>query len=106
VRQTLLSIHLLSAVVWPGAGLYDFLLTLKIALAAGQPAELPPIRIHFALWAGYRVAMFPVFIGSILMSALLGWGFFTSTWLGIKQFLMLAVLHPASPVRSAHREAC
>jgi hypothetical protein len=38
------------------------------------------------------VAMFLVFISGILMSALLGWGFFTSTWFGLKQFIMIAIL--------------
>jgi uncharacterized membrane protein SirB2 len=35
--------------------------------------------------------MFLVFISGVLMSVFLGWGFFTSTWLG-EQFLMLAIL--------------
>jgi uncharacterized membrane protein len=92
MREILLTIHLLSVVVWLGAGIYDFFLTREIAWAAGQSAELPLIRIHLRYGPVIAVAMFLVFISGILMSAFLGWGFFTSTWLGLKQFLMIAIL--------------
>jgi uncharacterized membrane protein len=92
VRETLLTIHLLSVVVWLGAGLYDFFLTREIVSAAGQPAELPLIRIHLRYGPVVAVAMMLVFTSGILMSALLGWGFFTSTWLEMKQLLMPAII--------------
>jgi uncharacterized membrane protein len=92
LRNILLTIHLLSVVVWLGAGLNDFFLTREIASAAGQPAELSLIRIHLRYGPVIAVAMFFVFISGVLMSVFLGWGFFTSTWLGTKQFLMLAIL--------------
>jgi hypothetical protein len=53
---------------------------------------LERIRIHLPYGPVIAAAMFLVFISGILMSTLLGWGFFTSTWLGMKQFLMLAIL--------------
>jgi uncharacterized membrane protein SirB2 len=89
LRNILLTVHLLSVVV--GAGLYDFFLTREIASAVGQPAELSLIRIHLRYGPVIAVAMFLVFISGVLMSVFLGWGFFTSTWLG-EQFLMLAIL--------------
>jgi uncharacterized membrane protein len=106
VGETLLSIHLLSAVVWLGAGLYDFLITSEIALAAGQPAELPLIRIHLRYGPVIAMAMFLVLISGILMSELLGWGIFTFDLARDQAVHYACNTHRASPVRSAHREAC
>jgi hypothetical protein len=62
LRLTLLTIHILSAVVWFGAGLYDFFLTREIASAAGRPAEVALIRIHLRHGPVIATAMFLVFI--------------------------------------------
>jgi uncharacterized membrane protein len=92
MREILLSLHILSAIVWLGAGLYDLFLLREIRRSAGTPLELALIRIHLRYGPVIAVATFLALLSGLLMSSLLGWGYFASVWLGTKQALMLGVL--------------
>jgi hypothetical protein len=92
VRSSLLSIHLLCVIVWLGCGLYELFVSRDIRRSAGTEAEFH----RLATWLRYQevvpVATVLVAASGVLMSSLLGWGFFTSLWLGLKQALMLGIL--------------
>jgi hypothetical protein len=92
LRGSLLSIHLLCVIVWLGCGLYELFLSRDIRRAAGGAAEFH----RFSTWFRYQevipVATVLVAVSGFLMSSLLGWGYFTSLWLGLKQGIMLAIL--------------
>ena len=92
LRNTLLSIHILAVVVWLGFGLYELLLTREIRHARGLPEEIPLIRIYGRYAGVVAIATLLVAAAGIAMSVLLGWGFFSVLWLGIKQIIMAAII--------------
>jgi uncharacterized membrane protein len=101
IRSTLLTLHLLAVVVWLGAGLYDLLLLREIRRSAGDAVELALIRLRLRYGPVIAVATVVVLFTGVLMSSLLGWGYFTHLWLGLKQVLMglvVALLIPFIPV--------
>jgi uncharacterized membrane protein len=105
VREILVTIHLLSVVVWLGAGVYDFFLTRETASGAGQSAELPLTHIHLRYGPVIAVAMFLVFISGILMSALLArLGFFHLDLAWYETVLNACNTRYAHRIRSAYRE--
>jgi hypothetical protein len=92
LRNTLLSIHVLAAVVWLGFGFYELLLTREIRHAHGSPEEIPLIRIYGRYAGLVAIATLVVAAAGVAMSALLGWGFFSVFWLGVKQGIMAAII--------------
>ncbi len=92
LRSILLSIHLLAVVVWIGFGLYELLLIREIRHARGLPEEIPLIRIYGRYAGLVAIATLVVAAAGVAMSALLGWGFFSVLWLGIKQAIMAIIL--------------
>jgi hypothetical protein len=79
-------------IVWLGCGLYELLLSRDIRREAGTAAEFH----RFSTWFRYQevipIATVLVAASGLLMSSFLGWGYFTSLWLGLKQGIMLAIL--------------
>jgi hypothetical protein len=73
-------------------GLYELFLSRDIRGATGTAAEFH----RFSTWFRYQevvpIATVLVAVSGFLMSSLLGWGYFTSLWLGLKQGIMLAIL--------------
>lgn len=92
LRSSLLSAHLLCVIVWLGCGLYELFLSRDIRRAGGTAAEFYRFRTWFRYQAVVPVATVLVAVTGVLMSSLLGWGYFTSVWLGLKQGIMLAIL--------------
>ncbi len=92
LRNTLLSIHILAVVVWLGCGLYELLLTREIRRAHDSPEEIPLLRIYGRYAGIVAVATLVTAAAGVSMSIMLGWGFFTVLWLGIKQGIMAAVI--------------
>jgi hypothetical protein len=92
LRNILLSIHILAVVVWLGFGLYELLLIREIRNARGLPEEIPLIRIYGRYAGIVAVATLVVAAAGVGMSILLGWGFFSVVWLGIKQSIMAAIV--------------
>lgn len=92
LRDALLTVHILGVIVWLGFGFYELLLSREIVKARGTSLEIPLIRIHGRYGGLVALATLVVAGMGILMSLLLGWGFFQHLWLGIKQAIMLAIL--------------
>jgi fatty acid desaturase len=92
LRTVLLSIHILAVIVWLGFGLYELMLTREIRRARGSFEEVPLIRIYGRYAGVVAVATLIVAGAGVAMSVLLGWGFFSVLWLGLKQALMAAVI--------------
>jgi uncharacterized membrane protein len=92
LRSVLLTIHVLSVIVWLGCGLYELFLARELKQARGTPLELEYARTYLKYAAPVPVATILVALTGVLMATLLGWGFFQQLWLGTKQTLMLLVL--------------
>jgi len=92
LRNLLLTIHILGVIVWLGFGAYELLLSREIRRARGKHLEVDLIRIYGKYAGLVALATIVVAIAGALMSLLLGWGFFTSLWLGTKQIIMLLIL--------------
>ena len=92
LRNTLLSIHILAVVVWLGCGLYELLLTREIRRAQGTAAEIPLLRIYGRYAGIVAIATLVTAAAGVCMSVMLGWGFFSVLWLGIKQAIMAAII--------------
>lgn len=92
LRESLLTIHILSVVVWLGCGLYELFLARELKRARGTPLEVRFARVYLRYSAPVPVATLLVAATGVLMAALLGWGFFQQLWLGTKQAIMLLVL--------------
>ena len=92
LRNLLLTVHILGVIVWLGFGAYELLLSREIRRSRGTPLEAELIRIYGRYAAFVAVATLVVAATGALMSVLIGWGFFTSIWLGAKQAIMLLVL--------------
>ncbi len=92
LRNLLLTVHILGLIVWLGFGAYELLLSREIRRSRGTPLEAELIRIYGRYAAFVAVATLVVAATGALMSVLIGWGFFTSIWLGAKQAIMLLVL--------------
>jgi hypothetical protein len=79
-------------IVWLGCGLYELFLSRDIRRAGDAAAEFH----RFSTWFRYQevipIATVLVAVSGTLMSSFLGWGYFTSFWLGLKQSLMLLIL--------------
>ncbi len=92
LRNLLLTVHILGVIVWLGFGAYELLLSREIRRARGTPLEVELIRIYGRYAGLVALATVVVAIAGTLMSVLIGWGFFTSLWLGAKQAIMLLIL--------------
>lgn len=92
LRNLLLTLHILGVIIWLGFGAYELLLSREIRNVRGTPLEVHLIRIYGKFAAFVALATLVVAIAGGLMSALVGWGFFTSLWLGAKQAIMLLIL--------------
>jgi uncharacterized membrane protein len=92
LRGTLLTLHLLGVVVWLGAGLYELFLEHEIRQARGTPTEVSLARVYARYGPVIAMATLLVAATGALQASLLGWGYFTTFWLGAKQLLMLVVL--------------
>ena len=92
LRSILLSIHVLSVIVWLGCGLYELFLARELKLARGTALELHYARMYLKYAAPVPVATILVALTGVLMALFLDWGFFQYLWLGTKQALMLGVL--------------
>ena len=92
LRNSLLTIHLFSVIVWLGCGLYELFLARELKLARGTRLEVDLARVYLKYAAPVPVATILVVITGVWMSIALGHGFFQSLWLGSKQGLMLFVL--------------
>lgn len=92
LRGTLLTIHLLSVVIWLGAGLYELFLYREMKLHRGKPAEVALARVYARYGPVIAGATVLVALTGVLQSSFLGWGYFQHLWLGLKQALMLGVL--------------
>jgi uncharacterized membrane protein len=90
IRNVLLSIHILAVVVWLGCGLYELVLTREIHRARGSAEEIPLLRIYGRYAGIVAIATLVTAAAGVSMSLMLGWGFFSVLWLGIKQGIMAA----------------
>jgi hypothetical protein len=92
LRNSLLTIHILGVIAWLGRGAYELLLSHEVRRARGTIMEIPLIRVYGRYAGLVVVATLVVACAGGAMASFLGWGFFTSLWLGIKQAIMLAIL--------------
>lgn len=92
LRNVLLSVHLVAVIAWLGVGLYELFLYREIRRARGTPLEVSLIQIYGRYSSVVALATLVVAAAGLLMSLLLGWGFFQQLWLGLKQAIMLLVL--------------
>ena len=92
VRSLLLSVHILSVIVWLGCGLYELFLARELRKARGSPVELEFARTYLRYSASVPIATILVALSGVAMAIVLEWGFFQQFWLGTKQALMLIVL--------------
>lgn len=91
-RNLLLTLHVLGVIAWLGFGAYELLLSREIRKARDTPLEVQLIRIYGKYAGLVALGTLVVAVAGVLMSIVVGWGFFTSLWLGIKQIIMLVVL--------------
>jgi hypothetical protein len=92
LRNSLLTIHVLSVIVWLGCGLYELFLARELKKARGSPGEVRLARIYLKYAAPVPVATLLVAGTGAWMAVALHFGFFQVLWLGIKQGLMVVVL--------------
>jgi uncharacterized membrane protein len=92
LRNSLLTVHVLSVVVWLGCGLYELFLAHELKSARGTTTEVRLARIYLKYAAPVPVATLLVAGTGAWMAVALHFGFFQVLWLGIKQSLMLVVL--------------
>ena len=92
LRNSLLTLHIIGVVVWLGCGLFDVFLAREVRRARGSPLELTLFRVQHRYGWVVAAATILVAITGVLMSSLVGWGYFTAWWLGLKQAIMLAVV--------------
>lgn len=88
----LLTIHILSVIVWLGCGLYELFVARELKRARGTVLEVQLMRLYLRYAAPVPIATLLVAATGALMARLVGWGFFQQFWLGTKQGVMLAVL--------------
>lgn len=91
-REPLLTIHILSVIVWLGCGLYELFIAYELKKARGTPFEAQLARMYLKYSKPVPIATLLVAITGASMAVVLEYGFFQQFWLGTKQALMLAVL--------------
>jgi hypothetical protein len=79
-------------VVWLGCGLYELFLVREIRRARSSAEEIPLLRIYGRYAGIVAIATLATAGAGVFMSIMLGWGFFTVLWLGIKQGIMAAII--------------
>jgi len=92
LRNSLLTVHVLSVVVWLGCGLYELFLAHELKKASGTPGEVHLARMYLKYAAPVPIATLLVAGTGAWMAVALHFGFFQVLWLGIKQGLMVVVL--------------
>lgn len=92
LREILLTIHLLANMVWIGFGFCELWLGRLFLAQDGSQAEAPLIRFIYRCDLVVFIATLTAFAAGTAMALLLGWGFFTHLWLGVKQAIMFGVL--------------
>jgi uncharacterized membrane protein len=92
LRDTLLTVHILSIIVWLGGGLYDFFVSHEIKKAHERPEGVVLTRLYLKYIGPVAAGTILVLITGVWMSLALGHGFFQTLWLGTKQGLMLVAL--------------
>jgi len=88
LRSALLTVHLLAVILWLGGGAYELFVARQARRYRGTPVELPLLRMVATTGPVIAVAMVLVAATGVLMSWLLGWGFFRVFWLGAVQAIM------------------
>jgi uncharacterized membrane protein len=92
MRAALLSVHLLAVIVWLGAGFYELYLGRLLHRSDGSAAEAVLIRaMHRSGFVVFGATLL-AFAAGATMAVVLGWGFFTHLWLGLKQAIALTIL--------------
>ena len=91
-RAPLLTIHVLSVIVWLGCGLYEIFLAREMENARGTSFELHLARLYIKYAPAVPIATLLVAGTGAAMAVVLDWGFFQQFWLGTKQVLMIMVL--------------
>ena len=92
LRNSLLTIHVLSVVVWLGCGLYELFVARELKAARGTRREVEFARIYLKYAAPVPIATLIVAGTGVWMAIALKFGFFQLLWLGVKQSLMIAIL--------------
>ena len=92
LRNSLLTIHILSVIVWLGCGLYELFVARELKRSHGTPQEVDLARLYLKYAAPVPIATILVVITGVWMAIALDYGFFQTVWLGTKQGLMLFVL--------------
>ena len=92
LRNSLLTIHLFAVILWLGGGAYEWFVALQAKRYRGTSVELPLLRMVATTGPVIAVSMVLVAVTGVLMSWLLGWGFFTVFWLGAVQAIMAVAL--------------
>ena len=92
LREPLLTIHILSAIVWLGCGLYEIFVAWELKRVRGTKYEVDLARFYLKWSAPVPIATIFVAVTGATMAVVLEYGFFQVFWLGVKQALMLVVL--------------
>jgi len=88
LRSALLTAHLFAVILWLGGGAYELYVVRQARRYRGTPVELPLLRMVATTGPVIAVSMVLVAVTGVLMSWLLGWGFFRVFWLGAVQAIM------------------
>ena len=91
-REPLLTIHILSVIVWLGCGLYEIFVASELKRVRGTKYEIDLARFYLKYSAPVPIATILVAITGATMAIVLEYGFFQVFWLGVKQGLMVVVL--------------
>lgn len=95
---SLLVIHILSAVVWLGMAVTDFILRKEIKNNAGSPTEFTLISLWLRITnLSASIGLAGIVLTGILLSIQLGYGFFqfasgANHWLYTKQFIIVIII--------------
>ena len=100
-REILLTIHLLAIIVWIGFGMCELWLGRLFLRSQDADSEAPLIRFIYQCDLAVFIATLVAFAAGTAMSLLLGWGFFNSPWLGLKQGIMFAILAAVASILPA-----
>jgi uncharacterized membrane protein len=88
-----LTLHILSAVVWLGGALYEtFFVFRNVREHRGSVTGLAFIRVFLGAAPYFAISIITLIVTGILLTVMTGGGFFQVPWLGIKQGVMLTIV--------------
>lgn len=89
----LLILHIVGICCWLGGAIYERIFIVGgVRKAKGSELEVPMYRLMLSTVTFFGISVLVILMTGIIMTIMLNYGFFHWSWIGLKQYMMVALL--------------